>query len=198
MKCRGIIKSGPKNGKKCRRKIKKHKHGLCGYHQKTKTSISNQNIIVINDTPPTRNTFEVSSDCACAICLENNSPSESINLGCKHRFHLNCIVQIDGNCCPMCRSKITGVPSYIATILKKNYDSNKKIKSMQIRLNMSSSESIEHSSRSEVIHGMYAILSQMENNLETNRRIVSRTINISSRTRNVNRNRRRRRNLNNI
>lgn len=130
MKCRATIKSGPKKGKRCRRKIKKCKNALCGYHQ-TEELVNTKTVVVIDDTS-LHNTFEVELDCMCVICLENNNPSESIALGCKHRFHLNCIVQIDGNCCSMCRSEIAGVPLYIATILKKNYDTDKKIKEMQM------------------------------------------------------------------
>ena len=42
----------------------------------------------------------------------------------------------------MCRAKITGVPSYISTILKMNCDNNKKMKDMEEELR------IHHSNRS--------------------------------------------------
>ncbi len=140
MECRGLINSGPKKGKVCRRKLKNKETELCGYHKskhkvvvtepknKKVTSKSKENKVIKNKLDTV--------DSICVICLENNSSSGSLVLGCKHRFHYICIVQIDGNCCPMCRAKIIGVPLYIRIILKKNYDNNNKIKELEEEINI--------------------------------------------------------------
>jgi hypothetical protein len=54
----------------------------------------------------------------CCICLEslnsvnnkalqtNQSPEKVVVLDCKHQFHLDCIKQINGVKCPLCRNNI--------------------------------------------------------------------------------------------
>nr|QBK89519.1 MAG: putative RING finger E3 ubiquitin ligase [Pithovirus LCPAC001] len=176
MECRGIVKSGPKKGEVCGRRVVIGSRELCGYHRKkiqkykkikrprssevrgrhktsrsggviTNTShigvlesISEIPKVIVIDDPHTKtlgssSSFTVLKDIIpCVICLENNHPNDSLVLGCKHQFHIDCIVQIRGNSCPMCRAKITSVPSYISTILKMNHDNDKKMKNMEEEL----------------------------------------------------------------
>jgi hypothetical protein len=54
--------------------------------------------------------YHTNSEEECIICLEPLNKEKIINLGCLHKYHLNCLVSwwqidIDKTSCPVCRTK---------------------------------------------------------------------------------------------
>ena len=55
--------------------------------------------------------YHTNSEEECIICLEPLNQSKIINLGCLHKYHLDCLVSWwevdnDNSSCPTCRTKI--------------------------------------------------------------------------------------------
>ena len=47
-----------------------------------------------------------------SICLEELM-NKTIKLDCGHKYHYNCILKINNNSCPLCRSKILKMLIYV-------------------------------------------------------------------------------------
>ena len=59
----------------------------------------------------------------CAICLENITKVNKVITHCNHVFHFDCLVKNsagpNGNCCPICRSKLPVAPVIPSPVLRR-------------------------------------------------------------------------------
>ena len=75
------------------------------------TELTNELILnKINSNFHNFSIYHTNSNEECIICLEPLNESKIINLGCLHKYHLNCLVSwwqtdIDKTSCPICRTE---------------------------------------------------------------------------------------------
>ena len=69
----------------------------------------------------------------CPICLENIKNKLFITTICKHKYCLECFLDLYDTRCPMCRKDLKDViPNKLLNILLKNNKNNKTTRNMNI------------------------------------------------------------------